>query len=180
MIALSRRVRRILDDEGLEEVKIFASGGFDEYGVSDAVAQEAPIDAFGVGTKVGVSADAPFMDMVYKLTQFETRPVRKLSESKATLGGAKQVFRRTASRTGHYVEDIIGLRDEPIGNARPLLEPRMQAGRRLVPAPFLSELRASFQDRFAKLPAAFKSLDNPAMFPVRISEGLAALQQRIP
>lgn len=180
MIALSRRVRRIFDDEGLNGVKIFASGGFDEYGVSEAVVEDAPIDAFGVGTKVGVSADAPFMDMVYKLTQFETRPVRKLSESKVTLAGKKQVHRRSSAKTGQYVEDIISLRDEPISDARPLLAPMMQSGRRHAPAPFLSQIRAAFHERFAGLPDSFKALQNPAMFPVRVSDGLTELQRRIP
>lgn len=180
MIALSRQVRRIFDDEGLKDVKIFASGGFDEFGVSEAVAENAPIDAFGVGTKIGVSADAPFMDMVYKLTQFDRRPVRKLSESKVTLAGTKQVHRRSSSKTGQYVEDIISLRDEPIADAKPMLDPMMQSGRRLAPPLFLSQIRKAFQERFAALPASFKALDNPAMFPVRVSDGLSELQRRIP
>ena len=180
MIELSRQVRHIFDDAGFKDVRIFASGGFDEYGVSEALAKEAPIDAFGVGTKVGVSADAPYMDMVYKLTQFDTRPVRKLSEAKATLAGAKQVYRRSSSKTGQYVEDIISLREEPIDDAAPLLKPVMQSGRRLEPAPFLSQTREAFQDRFKALPASFKALANPAIYPVLVSDGLKTLQQQIP
>lgn len=179
MVELSRQVRRVFDDEGLIDVKIFASGGFDEYGISEALAQQAPIDAFGVGTKVGVSADSPFMDMVYKLTQLDQRPVRKLSESKVTLAGAKQVHRRSSAKTGQYVEDVISLRDEPIEDAQPLLEPVMQGGRRFGPAPFLSQTREAFHKRFSALPVSFKALDNPAMFPVRVSDGLNELQHQI-
>jgi len=179
MIDLSRKVRRILDEGGCQEVQIFASGGFDEFGLAEALAQGAPIDAFGVGTKVGVSADSPYMDLVYKLVQIDERPVRKLSTGKVTLAGKKQVYRRFSTETGQMVEDIIAARDETIEDAEPLLAPMMRSGRRLAAPPGLGHIREFFQSQFKAMPDAFKALDTPARFPVRVSKQLAALQQQI-
>ncbi len=92
MADLSRKVRRILDDEGLSDLKIFASGGFDEFKIADIISKDAEIDAFGVGTKVGVSADAPYLNIVYKMVKFKDRHVRKLSPGKISLAGEKQVL----------------------------------------------------------------------------------------
>lgn len=122
--ALSRRARDILDSAGLPQVRIFASGGLDETDIARLVGAGAPIDAYGVGTRMGVSADAPYLDTAYKLVEFAGRPIQKLSAQKATLPGAKQTFRGRD-------EDVIGLRDEaaPPGHL-PLLEPVMIAGER--------------------------------------------------
>ena len=90
---LSREVRRILDHAGLRQAKIFASGGLDEHEVAELVRAGAPVDAFGIGTQMGVSADAPYVDTVYKLVEYDGRPVLKLSPAKATAPGAKQVWR---------------------------------------------------------------------------------------
>ena len=105
MTALSKDVRAILDAAGLPEVQIVASGGFDEYAMAQAIEDGACIDMFGVGTKMGVAADAPYYDMAYKLVQYAGRPVMKLSAGKATLVEAKQVWRRTVD--GQYAEDIL-------------------------------------------------------------------------
>lgn len=86
--------------------RIFASGSLDECAIAELRGGGAPIDAYGVGTKMGVSADAPYLDSAYKLVQFGGRPVMKLSKGKATLPGAKQVHRGNSG-------DIIALRDEP-------------------------------------------------------------------
>ena len=88
--ALSRKVRTLLDEEGLTDARIFASGGLDELEVEHLVTQGAPVDAFGIGTHMGVSADAPFVDSVYKLTDIDGRPVVKLS--------AKNPARRAPNR----------------------------------------------------------------------------------
>ena len=84
---LSRKVRRVLDQEGLEYVRILVSGGLDEYELEALIGSGAPVDLFGVGTKAGVSADAPWSDMVYKIVCFDGRPVMKLSEGKMSLPG---------------------------------------------------------------------------------------------
>jgi nicotinate phosphoribosyltransferase len=125
MIQLSRQVRNILDDAGLDDTEIFASSSFDEYKIDRTVREGARIDAFGVGTKMGVSADAPFFDIVYKLVQYGDRPIMKLSTGKANLAGNKQVFRGADSQ-GRFIEDIIGTADETIDGATPLLRPVVQ------------------------------------------------------
>ena len=175
LITLSRRVRQILDQGGQQAVKIFASGGYDEYRLAKAIEARTPIDAFGVGTRAGVSADAPYMDMVYKLVRFGRRNVRKHSTGKATLAGEKQVF-RFADAGGVYKEDRLGLVDECPQGASALLQPVMRKGRRLEPAPDLEDLRRKFKNNFALLPDAYKQLENAAVYPVEISRRLQQAQ----
>jgi len=105
MLDLARKARVILDEAGLREVQIFASGGLDEFEVDELLRAGAPIDAFGVGTKVGVSADAPWTDCAYKLVEYAGRPVLKLSTKKQTLPGPKQVF-RYRDPAGTYLRGI--------------------------------------------------------------------------
>lgn len=175
MADLSQKVRQILDDAGLLDVKIFASSGFDDFKIADVIARGAKIDAFGVGTKVGVSADAPYFDIVYKLVRFNQRDVRKLSTGKITLAGKKQVFRKSDS-TGRYREDIIGTRDQVIEDAMPLLDNVMENGKRLLPNPALEEIRARFKKNFSLLDDRYKTLQEHVEYPVKISEQLEAVQ----
>ena len=167
---LSREARRILDHAGLGRAKIFASGGLDEHEVAELVRAGAPVDAFGIGTQLGVSADAPYVDAVYKLAEFEGRPVLKLSPAKASAPGRKQVWRGPS-------EDVISLRDEaaPGPNHEPLLEPVMQAGRRLAPAPSIEEMRARFERDLAALPVKASRLTHPEHVIAHRSEALASL-----
>ena len=176
MIALSRQVRKILDEAGLEGVKIFASSGFDEYKIAEVISGGALIDAFGVGTNVGVSADAPYLDIVYKLVRCNGRDVRKWSTGKATLAGEKQVFRITGGG-GSYLRDLIGLREESVGGATPLLEPVMQGGRILRPHPSLAQIRERFQREFAALDAGYKTLEADQKYPVDVTPRLKRLQE---
>ncbi|MCI0847926.1 MAG: nicotinate phosphoribosyltransferase [Chloroflexi bacterium] len=175
---LSRRVRTILDDSGLDYVKILASGGLDEYELETLVKAGAPIDLFGVGTKAGVSADAPWSDMAYKLVCFDGRPVMKLSPEKVSLPGAKQVF-RTKDAAGMFARDIIALDDEELPGGLPLLEEVMKDGRRTGPQVTLEEVRKRFQDDFAALDGRFKVLNNPPRFPVAISGKLERLTSEV-
>jgi nicotinate phosphoribosyltransferase len=167
---LSREARRLLDHAGLDRAKIFASGGLDEHEVAELVRAGAPVDAFGIGTQLGVSADAPYVDAVYKLVEFDGRPVLKLSPAKATAPGRKQVWR------GPSV-DVIGLRDEaaPGPNHEPLLEPVMRAGRRLAPAPTMEEMHARFARDLAALPVKASRLTHPEHVVAHRTEALAAL-----
>jgi nicotinate phosphoribosyltransferase len=125
---LSRDVRAVLDEAGYAGVQILASGDLDEYRVADLVAAGAPIDSFGVGTRMGTSEDAPSLGMVYKLAEQAGQPRMKLSPGKPTLPGRKQVWRTDGI-------DVIGLADEAgPANGRPLLRPVWRDGRRLEPA----------------------------------------------
>lgn len=175
MAELSTRVRKILDEAGLVNVKIYASSGFDEFEIDDLIAKGAKIDAFGVGTKVGVSADAPYLDIVYKLVKFNSRNVRKLSPGKVTLAGDKQVFRKRAD--GHMVEDIIGLRNETMPDTVPLMIAVMKDGKRIVENPSLESIQACFKANFTALPERFKSIYDINRFPVRLSEQLIEVQK---
>lgn len=169
---LSMQVRNVLDDHGLDYVRILVSGGLDEYELESLVASGAPIDLFGVGTKAGVSADAPWSDMVYKVVCFDNRPVMKLSEGKMSLPGTKQIFRRHDA-SGILTGDIIGLEDDagPV-DSHPLLEKVMTGGVRTANPPSLAELRETFREEFARLDSRFKDLRTPPLFPVTVSPGL--------
>lgn len=176
--ALSRRVRRILDDAGLDYVRIVASGGLDEYELARLAQTGAPIDMFGVGTRVGVSGDAPWCDMVYKMVRCDGRPVMKLSEGKASLPGGKQVFRQYDA-DGTMRGDTIGLEAECGSPGEPLLAPAMSAGRRVGPTAALAAARQRVADGLAALPDAYQRLRNPARYPVSLSPAAAQLERRI-
>ena len=178
MAVLSQQVRELLDAAGLQEVKIFASSGFDEYKISDILAAGAEIDAFGVGTHVGVSADAPYLDIVYKLVRYNGRDLRKRSPGKMTLAGKKQVFRVFDSRN-RFAGDTIGLRDEAVDDATALLEPVMQNGQSRKAVVALPAIRKRFQDGFRQLPQRYKSLDETVLYPVRLTARLKRLQQKL-
>ena len=154
--ALSREVRRILDAAGLAEVKVFASGGLDEHEVDHLVVEGAPIDGFGVGTAMGVSADAPALDMAYKLVAYGGRGRIKLSPGKSLLPGRKQVFR--IEHDGVAQRDLLGGPDEA-APGRPLLRPMMCRGRRTPEGRVtLEEARANAVLEVARLPAALRGL----------------------
>lgn len=176
LVALSRQARRILDEAGLSYVQIIVSGGLDEYEIEALVRAEAPIDVFAVGTKVGVSWDAPYSDAAYKLVEYDGRPALKLSEAKATWPGPKQVWRLTDD-DGRFLRDVIALRHEPppAGNATPLLQPVMQAGRRTLPPAPLKELRDRFAEQFRRLDDAYKHLSEATEYPVANSPALEQL-----
>ncbi len=178
-VELSLQVRQVLDSEGLDYVKVLVSGGLDEYELDSLVGKGAPIDLFGVGTKAGVSADAPWSDMVYKLVCFDGRPVMKLSEGKMSLPGAKQIFRRN-NEEGFLSEDIIGLQEEsgPVG-AQPVLQEVMTDGVRTASSPSTTELRDTFRGEFACLESRFKALSRPPQFPVSISPRLQRMTAKV-
>jgi nicotinate phosphoribosyltransferase len=155
---LARGGRRLLDGAGLNDVQIVASGGLDEYEITRLLAEGAPIDTFGVGTKMGVSADAPYLDSVYKLVAYGERPVMKLSPAKITAPGAKQVFRRV---DGPF-DDVIGLRDEPIPpDRKALLVQVMRDGRRVAEGDDLHAANERFRRDLLRLPDSARRIERP-------------------
>ena len=168
-------VRRILDAEGLNDVKIIGSGGLDEFDLEKLA--EAPFDNFGVGTKMGSSADAPWADMAYKLVEYQDRSVLKLSAGKASWPGRKQVFRQK-SANGTANNDIIGMRDEDLPGES-LLEIVMRGGRTISHYPTLAESRERLAGDLAALPAAVKALREPSRYPVEFSPKLKVLRDEI-
>ena len=177
---LSIKVRSILDKAGLSDVQIFASGGIDEYEVQELLKGGAPIDAFGIGTKAGVSADAPWADSAYKLVEFDGQPVLKLSAEKATLPGPKQVY-RYRDATGIYQRDVIASAHEPppSDGAEPLLTPVVESGTRIRSLPTIHELRLRFEREFECLPYRYKRLTPSRQYEVTISRAQDTLTRSV-
>jgi nicotinate phosphoribosyltransferase len=174
LVALSKRARKLLDAAGLPQVRIIASGALDEVSIDRLVRDGAKIDAFGVGTRMGVSADHPYLDTAYKLVSYDGRPVMKLSRGKVTAPGRKQVFRR-AKPFG----DLIGLHDEKVPAGRePLLEPVMVGGVRRSARPSIAESKARFETDLGRLPAAARNIGAPRAPVARQTPALAALTSK--
>jgi nicotinate phosphoribosyltransferase len=176
---LSKEVRDVLRKEGFEKATIFASGGFDEYKIKRVLGQGGDIDSFGVGTKMGVSADAPYFDMAYKMVQYAGRPVLKLSPGKLTLVSDKQVF-RFKNPKGKLKGDVIGLRDDILTEGEPLLIKVMDNGQITAEMPSLSQIQKSFLDEFSLLDKKYKSIDKEGKeYPVGLSPRLESLQDQV-
>ncbi|MCK4430399.1 MAG: nicotinate phosphoribosyltransferase [Candidatus Aminicenantes bacterium] len=176
---LSRKVRKILKRTGLRETTIFASGAFDEYKIQRILDQAGDIDSFGVGTKMGVSADAPYLDMAYKLVKYAGRPVLKLSPEKITLASEKQIFRFTTSK-GKLKRDVIGLREDKLEGGEPLLNRVMTRGKVISEFSDLFRIQKIFLDEFSKLDFKLKSLEKKETeYRVSLSPRLKSLQSRI-
>ncbi len=175
--AHARAVRTILDAGGLNDVEIFASGNLDEHVLARLLGEGAPIDGFGIGTRVDTSADAPYLDCAYKLEEYEGRPRRKRSEGKATWPGRKQVFRRYRD-DGTMAGDVLALADTA-AQGEPLLEPCLRGGRRIGAAPTLAEIRRRTAQQLARLPAPLRALHPGAPYPVEVDPDLKALARRM-
>jgi nicotinate phosphoribosyltransferase len=167
---LSVETRRVLDQAGLNAVRIFVSGGLNEDEIAGLVKARAPIDGFGVGTDMAVSRDVPALDIAYKLVEYAGRPRLKLSTGKILLPGPKQVYR--VERDGVAEHDVLARREEePCG--RPLLHRVMAGGRRSAEVPTLDASRAHAQVELTRLPQRMRELE-PAVPPygVEMSSGL--------
>ncbi|MGH9034566.1 MAG: nicotinate phosphoribosyltransferase [Acidimicrobiia bacterium] len=171
--ALAQRARERLDAAGFPEVRIFASGGLDEYAIERLLTAGAPVDGFGVGTAFGVSEDAPTLESVYKLVEIDGRPVAKASTGKETLPGSKQVWRRP-----DWSGDILARATEaaPAPGAEPLLE-IIPAGSGAGPAALLAAARERFDADWTRLAPEHKVLTEPCPYPVVTSDALAALRK---
>jgi nicotinate phosphoribosyltransferase len=172
LLALSKEARQMLDQAGLEEARIVASGDLEEGRIAELVAAGAPIDDWGVGTDLGTSRDSPVLNGVYKLVADRGgdgwRGVAKSSEGKATVAGAKQVFRHF--REGQMTNDVIAGDEEQI-EGEPLLVPAMRDGR-IVLEEMLEEMRARTERSLRTLPPALRRGDGETPYPVSYSPGL--------
>jgi nicotinate phosphoribosyltransferase len=177
LIASSRSVRHILDDGGLADVTIFASGDLDEDYVSEIIQAGAPIDGFGIGTSLTTSSDVPALDCAYKLQEYAGLARRKRSAGKATWPGRKQVWRRYG-RDGRMAGDILSLEsDTQTGEA--LIELVMKDGRRVGAAPTLAEIRARAAHDLKRLPEPLRNLEPGATSPVEIADALVRLAAEV-
>lgn len=175
---LSKFARETLDKAGLNYVKIFASGNLDEFKIKDLLMHRACIDNFGVGTHMGVSLDAPSLDVIYKISEVTDEdgnflPTMKLSKGKVTYPGRKQVF-RIKDKSGNFIKDIVGLEKEKI-NGTPLLIKVVDKGRIIYKAPSLKEIRLKTKNNLLKFPDRLKAVYPQYQYPVEISSGLKKL-----
>nr|NIQ03124.1 nicotinate phosphoribosyltransferase [Nitrospinaceae bacterium] len=166
-------VRKILDEGGLKDVSIFASGNLDESALQEFVQMQAPLNGFGIGTRVTTSEDAPSLNCAYKLQEYAGRPRRKRSEGKATWPGAKQVLREYDDR-GRMVGDRLVLSKES-GAGEPLIEPVLRAGRRLHFPPSPARIRERAAHQLQRLPDPLRALKTDPPYPVEISQALRDL-----
>ncbi|MFQ5449544.1 MAG: nicotinate phosphoribosyltransferase [Nitrospinaceae bacterium] len=167
------RVRGLLDAGGLPGVKIFASGDLDERKLLEFRAHQAPIDGFGIGTRLTTSADAPMLNCAYKLQEYAGSPRRKLSENKASLPGRKQVYRQF-NAGGEMTGDLVTLEEE-VCEGQPLLEPCLRQGQKIRPAPPLAEARDRAARDLGRLPEHLRALKNSPPYSVEISSALKNL-----
>jgi nicotinate phosphoribosyltransferase len=173
---LSKTVRRILDQAGFPEIKILASGNLDEYAIRDLLLEGAPIDGFGVGTKLDTSEDAPYLECAYKLMEYAGKPRFKKSHGKATIPGRKQVFRRFEGRT--MIGDVVALEGDDIAGV-PVLLPVMTRGRRVSARCDLKEIASQAKKQMEALPPHFRNLEARPAYPVEFSDSLLALRKKM-
>lgn len=178
LVALSKIAREKLDKADLKDVGIFASGNLDEYKIHKLLKEGAIINSFGVGTKMGVSEDAPFVDVIYKISEVmdgegNFLPTMKLSKDKTTFPGRKQVYRIQDSK-GKFIKDILALEGEKI-NGRPLLKKVVQKGKIIYAKPTLTQIQDYASNNLVALSLRYKRLIKPATYPVIISAGLKRL-----
>lgn len=177
LVKLSKQVRSILDEGGLKDTRIFASGNLDEYALEQLIAKRAPIDGFGIGTRLAVSEDAPTLECVYKMQEYDGQPRRKRSEGKSTWPGKKQIF-RTFDAQGKMQEDHLAIENETLPG-EPLLKPCMRQGKRLSPPVPLEQLRAHAAQQLDRLPESLRSLKPESPYPVHISQEIRELADRL-
>jgi nicotinate phosphoribosyltransferase len=176
ILTLSKEVRSLLDRDGLREIQIFVSGDIDEEAIRRLLAGGAPIDGFGVGTKLDTSEDAPYLECAYKLVEYAGKPRLKTSAGKATLPGRKQIFRQTDA--GVMSGDMVTLEEErPAGE--PLLRKVMERERRLDPPSDLAAIAHYTGEQLKALPEHLRRLETTPPYYVGISQDLLGLRDEI-
>jgi nicotinate phosphoribosyltransferase len=173
LLSLSKDVRAILDSNALSFVQIFASGNIDEDEIERLLSAGAPIDGFGIGTKLATSADAPYLECAYKLMEYAGGPKLKISTGKATLPGRKQVFRRL--HAGVMSGDTVALEHSEC-EGMPLLTQVMKNGRLLNPLPSLSDIASHTKRQMASLPESLRGLIPGDLYPVTMDPSLLRLR----
>ncbi len=158
LLHLSVEARKILDENGFKDAKIIASGGINEYKIKELLDKGAPIDGWGVGTELVVSADVPYLDCAYKLVEYDGKPVMKFSTKKLTLPYKKQVYR--FYKNGLFEKDIIAKYDEKIQGGEPLLKKYMEKGKVIRNIPSIASIREKAISCFEKLPDRYKDINS--------------------
>jgi nicotinate phosphoribosyltransferase len=178
MAELAKGVRSILDEGGLTECSIFASGDLDEHELFRMLEAGAPIDGFGVGTRLTTSQDMPYLNCAYKLQEYAGRPRRKRSKGKENWPGRKQVYRRYDDE-GHMLHDVMAEESESQIEGEPLLRQVMAKGKRVGAQETLAVMRERLRGQLQQLPPALKAIEESAVYTVLISDGLQRLVERM-
>lgn len=173
----AKRVRAILDREGCHDTRIMVSSNVDEESIAQMRRAQAPVDIYGVGTRLTVSEDAPALDCAYKLQQYAGRPCRKRSQWKETWPGQRQVYRQYDPH-GHLCLDVLGCIDEA-REGRVLLRRVMSNGRRTVVSPKLSEIREYCARELATLSPTLRGLETVTTPMVKVSPRQHALAAEV-
>ncbi len=176
-VELSRGVRRILDEGGCQDTKIFVSGGLEETAIAALVESNTPVDGFGVGTNLDASVDEPVLDCAYKLQEYAGRPTRKLSAGKETWPGRKQIERQR-DVNGMLRRDEVVLESDPVRGER-LLVPVVRNGRRISALPSLAEARDRAKRELAALPPRLRSLERQELYEVGIAPSIKTLAEAV-
>lgn len=175
ILKLSKQVRRLLDREGFSDIQIFVSGNMDEFTIKELLDAGAPINGFGVGTKLDTSDDVPYLECAYKLTEYNGLPRMKKSPGKATYPGRKQVY-RNCDESGAMRGDILTVYGDEQPGA-PLIVPVMRGGKRLRPAPTLKDMAAYTRGQLSSLPDYLRTIDGrTSPYPVKIAPALRKLK----
>ena len=173
----ARKVRQILDAGGLRHVTIFASGDLDEYVLRDMLSSGAPVDGFGIGTRMDTSSDVPYLDCAYKLEEYAGKARRKRSEGKQTWPGRKQVY-RSYDADGRMESDIVTVEGDP-QQGEPLIKPMMRGGKRLAAGAAIADIRSHAAANLARLPEPLRKLQEPYAYEVEISSDLYELAAQV-
>jgi nicotinate phosphoribosyltransferase len=171
----AQRARKILDRSGLKDVKIMLSGGLDEYSIQKLLKKKAPADAFGIGTKLGTSADIPYLDTAYKLVEFMGKGVLKTSEKKETIPYLKTVRRFAEKGRIHY---LIGKRGEEL-EGEEMLKEVYNSEKGEIEIPSVYDAKKNFEEEFEALPRIYKKIEKPAKIGVRLTSLLRGEIRRI-
>ena len=182
LVEISKKVRQILDTNGLDYAKIFASGDLDEYKIQDLLRRGAKIDSFGVGTRMSTSEDRPYVDIIYKLCEKMDEsgvfvPTMKLSQGKITLPARKQVY-RVKDRNGSFAKDIIALHGEKV-EGTPLLVKVMEKGEIVHKLPSLEEIRNNALENLSRLLGEYKKFKRAPRYPVVLSPNLKKILKEL-
>ncbi len=167
LLSLSKEARKILDENGFKDVKIIVSGGINEYKIKKLLDEGAPIDGWGVGTELVVSADVPYLDCAYKLVEYNGRPVMKFSKRKMTLPYRKQVYR--FYENGIFKKDVIAKYNENIEGGKPLLKQYIKDGKLISKLPDINSIKEKAIKSFESLPDQYKDIEKTVHYIPEIS-----------
>ncbi|MFX0080704.1 MAG: nicotinate phosphoribosyltransferase [Candidatus Hodarchaeota archaeon] len=179
LINHAKKVRKILDQNGCEKVLIVASSDLNEYKIKEIIDQNAPIDAFGIGTELATSRDDPTISGVYKLIEYKNIPKIKISEEKITYPGIKQVY-RVYDKNGKFKKDILALDDEPApSDSTPLLQPIIKNGNLITKLPKIDDIQSFYIENIKTLPESYKDLEEVQPFELKLSKKLNDLTRSL-